>query len=132
MKGKPKLPDFTTERERNIRKRSKIYYLASIIFAILSIGGIIVYGLNQERLNASGLLFIYEGLVFIGMFLFRTITWKRLGWEQISSNELDIYKITKIENKERQKEQETELMIIDFVLGVTSIVFIIIGIVKLV
>ncbi len=132
MKGKPKLPDFTTEREKNIKKRYKIYTAVAIIFALLSIGGIIAFGLKgQDYANSKGLLCIYEGVIFLIIFLFHIITWKKYGWEQISVNEFKIYKMTGFENKERKKEQEAELLIIDFIACVTSVVFIIIGIIKL-
>ena len=131
MKGKPKLPDFTTERERKFRKRNIIETFLAIIFAVLSIGGFIIAMLLKEHKLTLGLLCIYEGLVFLGGFLFHIITWKKYGWEQMSSADFEIYKMTGYENKERQKEQEMGLLTVDFVLGVTAIIFIIIGIVKL-
>ncbi len=131
MKGKPKLPDFTTERERNFRKRNKIETFLAIIFAVLSIGGIVVAMLLKEHKLTIGLLCIYEGLVILGGFLFHIITWKKYGWEQMSPVDFDIYKMTGYVNKERNKEKETKLLIADFILGVSSIAFIIIGIVKL-
>ena len=127
MKGKPKLPDFTTKREKNIKKRYKIYTAVAIIFAVLSIGGIIAFGLKgQDYANSKGLLCIYEGVVILVTVLFHIITWKSYGWEQISVNEFKIYKMTGFENKERKKEAEAGLLVIDFIVCVTSVVFIII------
>ena len=65
MKGKPKLPDFTTKRKKDLRRRNKIYYLVAIVFGILTIGGIVFGGLNQDNANIMGLIFIYEGFYLI-------------------------------------------------------------------
>lgn len=131
IKGKPKLPDFTTKREKDLRQRNKIYYLVAIIFAILTVGGIVIGGLNQDNANIMGLILIYEGVVFLGFFLFHIITWKRFGWEQMSTHEFEIHKLTQIENNERKKEGELELIILDFIVCITGIVFLIIGFIKL-
>ena len=130
MKGKPKLPDFTTERERNFRKRSKIDIFLAIILAVLMIGGLVVAMLFEHKLT-TGLLCIYEGLILLGGFLFHIITWKKYGWEQMSPVDFEIYKMTGHVDKKRQKENEDNLLIADFIICVTAIVFIIIGIIKL-
>lgn len=131
MKGKPKLPDFTTKKEKDLRRRNKIYYLVATIFVILTVGGIVFGGLNQDNAKIMGPILIYEGIVFLGMFLFHVITWKKFGWEQMSTNEFEIFKMTKYVNKERKEEEETKLIILDFIVCITGIVFLIIGFIKL-
>ena len=137
MKKKTKLTDFSVEREKRLKKQTIIGYIFAGIFLILVVGGFALYAiLVPVELDEAyrGCLYIYEGLLFILGISFHIITWKVFGWEQISLHDFEIHKMTGVSYHDRQeiKQSEVETLVAEIICIIVAIVFIIIGIVKLV
>ena len=136
MKKNAKLTDFSIEREKRIKRQDIIGYIVGFLALILVIGGFALYALlvSDEMDEAyRGYLYIYQGVIILGAILFHIITWKVLGWEQINHTDFEIHKMTGLSRHDRKeiKESEVETLIADFIIVITAIVLIIIGIVKL-
>ena len=137
MKKKTKLTDFSKEREKRLIKQTIIGYIFAGLIVILVFGGFALYAiLVPSELDEAyrGYLYIYEGVLFILGISFHIITWKVFGWEQISLNDFKIHKMTGVSRHDRQeiKESEFDTLIAEIICIIVAIVFIIIGIYKLV
>ena len=137
MKKKSKLTDFSKEREKRLKNQTIIGYIFAGIFVILVVGGFALYALLvPAELDEvyRGYLYIYEGLLFILGISFDIITQKVFGWEQISLNDFKIHKMTGVSYHDRQeiKQSEVETLVAEVICIIVAIVFIIIGIYKLV
>ena len=137
MKKKSKLTDFSKEREKRLKNQTIIGYIFAGIFVILVVGGFALYAVlvpSEFDEAYRGYLYIYEGLLFILGISFDIITQKVFGWEQISLNDFKIHKMTGVSRHDRQeiKQSEVETLVAEVICIIVAIVFIIIGIVKLV
>ena len=137
MKKKSKLTDFSKEREKRLKNQTIIGYIFAGIFVILVVGGFALYAVlvpSEFDEAYRGYLYIYEGLLFILGISFDIITQKVFGWEQISLNDFKIHKMTGVSRHDRQeiKQSEVETLVAEVICIIVAVVFIIIGIVKLV
>ena len=128
MKNKPRLPDFTTEREKLLRRRYKIECAVDITIIILFISCFILSGVIDGYILSTPISCFFEGFVCLICFLFHIITWKKFGWEQMTPKQFELIKITGNDNKERV---ETNAMVNYCFLAFFAVTFIVIGIIKL-